>query len=75
MVVSGGSFSVTSCDDIMPAYAQPWALVLKLSDHIEIHGLPLRHFVRGPRGHLVWRNDRVSDADLVAELNKLTAMD
>ena len=56
---------VTGCPGHLPGFAKGWALTL-VPDCFggKVPGLPLEHFLPGPRGHLVWRNSAVSEPQL-----------
>ena len=50
----------------VPAFAEPWALVIKQPQEGVLRGLPTHAFRAGPQGHLVWSNSAVTDSSLVA---------
>ena len=70
------SLVISGCHGDLPPFAAGWALVLKQRHPAfpaRVQGLLLSNFVLGPKGHLVWRNSRVSDHCLEEAYSQLEA--
>ena len=60
------SLTVQGCVGKLPAFQEPWALVLNKPEQSVVRGLPLSNFTTGPRSFLVWCNPAMTAATLKA---------